>query len=142
VERLGLHPVEGAERSELARRAEFVVVPTHERFRDQQALGVDPTRVVARGKPVSGLPPCLAKNRHELPAEEDVLELGALSGPEQVDVVGFTHHFLKNLHRARSPRCNDCVHVAECSGVHVNQGRHWGLGRLTPIRAPETATNE
>jgi hypothetical protein len=140
VERLGVHPVDGADRTELSRRAELIVVPTHERFRDQQRLAVDPIHVAARGKPVAGLPRCLAANRLELPDEEDVLDLCALRSAEEIDVVGFTHHFLRNLHRSKSQRCGDCVERTRCRGVHVNQGRQWSLARLTPIRGTDQAS--
>jgi MoaA/NifB/PqqE/SkfB family radical SAM enzyme len=142
VDRLGVHPVEGADCSELSVRADLVVVPTHERFRNQQRLGVYPARAVARGKPVAGLPPCLASKRFDLPDEEDVLELGALRSPTEIDVVGFTHHFLRNLHRSKSQRCGDCVERSGCRGLHVNQGRQWGLARLTPIHGAPPTTNE
>lgn len=134
AEELGLSLVAGAApASELLELAQFVFVPTWERMRDETRHGVEPRAAAAYGLPVAGLPPCLAPRVHALPPESDVIDLVALSGAEQLDVVGYTHHYLKDLDRTKSERCRQCRHFDACGGVHVNQARRFGLARLSPV---------
>lgn len=117
----------------LAARASFVSLPRWERMRDEQRHGVDPDAVGAFALPVHGLPPCLAAARAVLPPEDDVIDLVALAGPDAIDVVGFTHHYLRDLHQTKSTRCRACTHDDTCGGVHVNQARRFGFARLRPV---------
>lgn len=134
AEHLGLTLTVGAApASELRARAELVFVPTWERMRDEERAGIEPEAAVAHGLPVAGLPACLAPRGHALPAESDVLDLVTLSAPDRIDVVGFTHHYLKDLDRTKSERCRACTHFQACDGVHVNQARRLGLARLSPV---------
>ncbi len=132
--RVGVKLVAGAAPADaLAARADFVLVPTWERARDEERWGGEPGAAGARGVPVAGLPPCLAPEREPLPAESDVIDLITLSAPDKIDVVGFTHHFLRDLDRVKSTRCVFCSHDAACSGGHVNQARRLGFSRLLPV---------
>ncbi|MEB2312599.1 MAG: radical SAM protein [Sorangiineae bacterium] len=134
AERVGLVLSAGAEPTPALRaRAELVVVPTWERMRDEQRHGVDPRAAEATELPVAGLPACLARSRAELPPEEDVIDLIAVKGPNSLDVVGFTHLFLRRLDRTKSVRCRTCRVADTCGGVHVNLARRIGLARLTPL---------
>jgi pyruvate-formate lyase-activating enzyme len=119
--------------SDVTGAVRFVYVPTHERMRDQEVLPLDSLR--AQDLPVSGLPVCLAPRPWPLPRCEDVLDLVAVAGPQELDVVGFTHHYLRNLHRVKSERCRTCENDAACAGLHVNQARSLGLGCLVPQTA-------
>jgi MoaA/NifB/PqqE/SkfB family radical SAM enzyme len=112
----------------------FVHVASNERMRDETQLGLDPEQIASRGLPVSGLPVCLAPRRWELPRAESILDLVAVATPRELDVVGFTHFYLRDLHRVKSARCRECVHDPTCAGLHVNQARRLGLARLRPAR--------
>lgn len=130
---VGLRVIAGASPSpDLRAVARFAFVPTYERERDQRSRGAVPEEAASRGLPVVGLPPCVAPAQHRLPAPEEILDLVALAGPTQVEVEGFTHHFLRSLHRTKTPRCGQCAQDANCRGAHVNQVQHWGLERLRP----------
>ncbi len=114
-------------------RVRLAVVPSFERIRDENSLGPTLEALTRQGLPLAGLPPCLAAERATFPTPDEILDLSAVDGPSSVDVVGFAHHFLRNLDRTKSARCRECVHDASCKGVHVNHARRWGLASLAPI---------
>lgn len=112
-------------------------IATHERFRDEQKLGVtSPALVARRGLPVYGLPRCLAPETRELARPEDVLDLVALAAPDRLAFEGFVHHWLRSLHREHGETCRRCAARPTCAGLHVNHARQWGFGVLHAIEEP------
>lgn len=85
-----------------------------------------------QGRGALDLPRCLGGQGGS--AWADTFPLAVVDpATNRIDPVRFTDHYLRNLYRVHSLRCDACVHRAGCPGLPINHVRHVGLGVLQPI---------
>jgi len=90
---------------------------------------------LAEGVGALDLPRCLGGQGAS--AWADTFPLGVVDpATRRIDPVRFTDHYLRNLYRVHSLRCDACLHRAGCPGLPINHARREGLGVLHPITEP------
>jgi len=87
---------------------------------------------LADGVGAFDLPRCLGGEGRSLWA--DTFPLGLVeAGRRVIDPVRFTDHYVRNLYRVHSLRCDDCAVREGCPGLPINHVRYAGFRVLLPI---------
>jgi MoaA/NifB/PqqE/SkfB family radical SAM enzyme len=96
--------------------------------------GLDPAVVV------EGVPACIAGR---LPRPRPpTLDTTMMRPDGRLEIFRYAKRFIVDRYFVKSLRCKECVHEADCRGLHVNQVRAHGFAWLEPVKDPSEAAAE
>jgi len=92
---------------------------------------LDPAEVaaIASGARAEWIAACLAPGAAEPAA---TLEAATLRPGGGLDLLAWAEHYVRDLYRTRSLRCEGCSAAGRCGGAHVNYVRAHGFGWMRP----------
>jgi MoaA/NifB/PqqE/SkfB family radical SAM enzyme len=109
--------------------------PTHDRLTASQEDDVALAPFFAslpHPIPTEDVPACILRRApRDRPA---VLDTTRRAPSGQLEIFRFARRFVLDDYRVKSLRCRECVHVADCPGLHVNYVRARGFSEMQPIR--------
>jgi hypothetical protein len=117
--------------------------PTYERLTEAGERDADLPAFFAaldRSVPVEGVPACVA-GRTPRP-QPRILDTTMMRPDGRLEIFRYAKRFIVDGYFVKSLRCKECVHEADCRGLHVNQVRAHGFTWLSPVRDPSEAAAE
>jgi len=123
-------------REEISKRGDAILhVPSFEAMNDARAHLVDMRRYLkgwlGAAVRVENAPLCM--HPQAMPPEAaTVISADCFNAAGRLDVSAFAEHYIKHGYFSRSERCTECIHNADCRGMHINYLRLFGFATLIP----------
>ena len=108
--------------------------PTYERLTEAAERDVDLPAFFTRFRadiPVEGVPACILGRAPRRAPES--LDAGMMQPDGRLEIFRYTRRYILEGYRTKSRRCRECVHDADCEGLHINQARAHGYRWMRPI---------
>ncbi len=111
-----------------------LVQPSWERLTESREHDVDLRAFFAEFTapvPVEDVPACVLGRPPR--ARETLLDGAMLADDGRPEPFRFIRRYVDDGYRVKSLRCAECVHDADCTGLHVNHVRAHGFGAMQPV---------
>ncbi len=108
---------------------------TFDSLSSTERLGTDPAGALGplsnTGISLLNLPACVLPGASVM-SEPIAVESGVIDESGRIDLDRFSDHFIRNLYRVFSTRCDECQERKGCPGMPINQIRCFGFRMLKP----------
>lgn len=113
-----------------------LVQPNYDRVTEQIREDVNLREVIGSlpaTLPTENIPACISGRVPR--STESRIDTGMLGVDARIDMGKYAGRYIADRYYTKSRRCAECVHTANCEGVHINYVRAHGYKQLLPVVA-------